>query len=268
MQGVIGWVRRDARMQLFLLLPLFIAAYWIPLRSMVHVWMSNEDYSYGFIIPVVSAYLLWEKRSILKNAHIESSWRIFPFLVVAVALSLYGILGSSGNISMPAVPLLIILFAAFVFGSEAVKKLLLPLGFLFFMVPVPASIDRSLGVFLKAVSTKLGGAAISLCDIPVNISGNIIDLGVTRLQVVDACSGMRFLFPLMALGVLYAYFFERVMWKRIVCVIATMPIAVFTNGLRIGITGILTNYYGKEAAEGFFHDFEGWAIFMVAFFFL
>lgn len=256
---------RDPRIQVVIFLTIFIAAYWVPLRSMVHTWMSNADYSYGFMIPLISAYLLWEKRFCLRTVRIASSWRLLPVLAAVVALSLYGILGSSGNIAMPAIPLLLILFTAFIFGIEAVKKLLLPLGFLVFMVPVPAVIERSLGMLLKDVSTQLGGAVIRLCNIPVFVSGNIIDLGTTKLQVVDACSGMRFLFPLVALGVLYAYFFEQVRWKRIICVIATLPIAVLSNGLRIGITGVLTNYYGKEAAEGFFHNFEGWALFVVAF---
>jgi exosortase D (VPLPA-CTERM-specific) len=265
MPGVIARGARDPRIQAAFFLPLFIAAYWVPLRSMVHTWMSSADYSYGFMIPLISAYLFWEKRSCLRTVRIASSWKTLPFLAVVVALSLYGILGSSGNIAMPAIPLLLIFFPAFIFGIEAVGKMLLPLGFLVFMVPVPAAIERSLGVFLKSVSTQLGAAVIRLCNIPVYVSGNIIDLGAARLQVVDACSGMRFLFPLLALGVLYAYFFERVKWKRIFCVIATLPIAVLCNGLRIGITGILTSYYGKEAAEGFFHDFEGWAMFVVAF---
>lgn len=265
MPGMIDGVVQDFRTRALAFLTLFVVAYWFPLKSIVHTWTSNDDYSYGFIIPVISAYLLWEKRSYLRNARIESSWRIFPLLVAAVLLSLYGILGSSGNISLPTVPLLFILFSAFIFGVELVRNLMLPLGFLFFMVPVPATIERSLGMFLKSVSTKLGGGVISFCDIPVHVSGNVIDLGTTQLQVVDACSGMRFLFPLLAIGVLYAHFFERAMWKRVFCVVATLPIAVFNNGLRIGITGILTNYFGKEAAEGFFHDFEGWAMFMVAF---
>ena len=265
MSRLVREMMRDPRNQAMLLLAMFIAAYWVPLRSMAHTWMNDADYSYGFLIPLISAYLLWENRASLRNVRIECSWEILPFLILAVLLSIYGILGSSGNIAMPAVPLLLLLFAAFNFGGAVLRILLLPLSFLFFMVPVPAVIERSLGVFLKSVSTHLGGMLIALCQIPVNVSGNVIDLGVTQLQVVDACNGIRFLFPLLALGVLYAKFFERALWKRIVCIIATLPIAVFINGLRIGITGILCEYFGKGAAEGFFHDFEGWAMFMLAF---
>lgn len=247
-----------------ILLSLFIAAYWIPLKTIVNIWRTDEDYSYGFLIPLFSAYLLWNKRKVLHNIRFKTAWPVLPFLIFFVLLSLYGILGSSGNISMPAVPVLIILFTAFCFGMGTIRRLIMPLGFLVFMIRIPPSIEGSLGLYLKQISSKLGGAIISLFNISVNVSGNIIDLGVTQLQVVDACSGMRYLFPLMALGVVYAYLFEKVTWKRVFCVSATIPLAVLTNALRIGITGVLTNYYGKVVAEGFFHGFSGWILFMAA----
>ena len=136
------------------------------------------------------------------------------------------------------------------------------------MVPLPVVLDRTIGVFLKYISSQLGGMIVRASGLSVYVSGNVIDLGVTQLQVVDACSGLRFVFPLVALGILYAYFFEKILWKRVFCVVATLPIAILTNGLRIGTTGILTHYIGPEVAQGFFHDFSGWAIFMVAFVFL
>jgi exosortase D (VPLPA-CTERM-specific) len=247
------------------LLGIFIAAYWVPIRGMVHVWQTNEDYSYGFIIPIVTLYLLWDKRSVLLSTPVRSSWRVLPLLVIFVLLSIYGVLGSSGNISMPAVPILIILFAAFCLGTQFARQAMLPLGFLIFMVPIPAFLERTLGTWLKSVSSNLGGSLVQLFGIPVHVSGNLIDLGVTKLQVVDACNGLRYLFPLLAIGVIYSYLFERVTWKRIFCVVATLPIAVLINSLRIGITGILANWYGASAAEGFFHDFTGWVMFMVAF---
>jgi exosortase len=221
--------------------------------------------SYGFLIPIVSAYLLWEKRKELGDLEVKSSWWVLPLLVIFYLLSLYGTLGSSGNISMPSIPILIILFTAFCFGISLTKRLALPLGFFVFMVPVPSAVELSLGIFLKAVSSKLGGLIIRAADIPVFVSGNVIDIGVTQLQVVDACSGMRFLFALLALGVLYAYLFEKVLWKQIFCVFATIPISILTNAMRIGATGILANYYGAGVAEGFFHGFSGWSIFMLAF---
>jgi exosortase D (VPLPA-CTERM-specific) len=232
---------------------------------MVSAWSNNEDYSYGFLIPLASAYLLWEKRASLRDIPLRSSWGMLPLVFFFVLLSLYGILGSSGNVSKPSIPILIILFTGFCFGIETVKRLILPLGFLFFMVPLPPPIEKYFGLYLKAVSTQMGGAFISLCNIPVNVSGNIIDLGVMQLQVVDACNGMRYIFPLLALGTLYAHFFERVLWKRALCVLATIPLGVLFNALRIGITGVLTDWFGPTVAEGFFHDLSGWIVFVFAF---
>jgi len=235
------------------------------MKAMVSIWWTDEDYSYGFLIPIISAYILWDKRDVIRKLHVKSSWAVLPGLIFFVLLSIYGILGSSGNISMPSLPILIILFAIFCFGWAAIKELIVPLGFLVFMIPVPAILERYLGLVLKSVSSRMGGAIIDALNIPVHVSGNVIDLGVTQLQVVDACSGMRYLFALLALGVVYAYFFEKATWKRIVAVLSTIPIAVITNGIRIGITGILTEKYGAAMAEGFFHGFSGWVLFMVAF---
>ena len=259
---------RNIRLNVFVLLALFIGAYWIPLNGIVNTCITNDDYSYGFLIPVISAYLFWDMRSRLNGLKIKSAWSVLPVLLLFVLISIYGILGSSGNVSRPAIPVLIILFAAFCFGIQTVKRFALPLCFLIFLVPLPPVLDRTFGVFLKSISSTVGGLIIKMCGLSVHVSGNVIDLGVTQLQVVDACSGLRFIFPLFALGIVYAYFFERVAWKRIFCVFSTIPIAILTNGLRIGITGVLANSYGAKVADGFFHDFSGWVIFMVAFAFL
>jgi exosortase D (VPLPA-CTERM-specific) len=255
-------------LKISVLLSLFIAAYWIPLKGIVNTWLTNPDYSYGFLVPVISTYFLWDKRATLRDLRVRGSWEILPILVFFVLLSLYGILGSSGNIARPAIPILIILFVAFCFGIKTVKRLALPLGFLIFMVPLPAILDRTIGLYLKSLSSKLGGVLLRTSGMSVHVSGNIIDLGITQLQVVDACSGLRFVFPMFALGIVYAHFFERVAWKKVICVLATIPIAILTNVLRITVTGILTNKYGTDMAEGFFHGFSGWAIFMVALVFL
>lgn len=253
------------RMASGLLLVLFIAAYWVPIKSIVHTWITNDDYSYGFLIPAVSAYLFWDMRDRMNGLRLKNYWPSLPFLVLMILVSIYGILGSSGNISRPAVPILFILFFIFCYGLDAFKQFYLPLCFLVFIVPLPAVLDRTIGLRLKAVSSQLGGLILRAFGQSVHVAGNVIDLGVAKLQIVDACSGLRFLFPLFALGIIYAYFFEKISWKRFVCVAASAPIAIFSNGLRIGITGILTKYFGPAMAEGFFHEFSGWMIFIVAF---
>ncbi|MCD4676523.1 MAG: EpsI family protein [Desulfobacula sp.] len=251
-----------------ILLLIFVGAYFVPFSSLYNTWMTNDDYSYGILIPFISAYFLWDKKQSLRDVTIQSCWPVFPVLLFFVLLSIYGVLGSSGHISRPALPVLIVLFAIFCFGKDLFKRISLPLCFLIFMIPLPTVLDRTIGVYLKTISSQLGGMFLRGCGYSVYVSGNVIDLGVTKLQVVDACSGLRFLFPLMALGVIYGYFFERVVWKRVACVLITIPIAILTNILRIGIAGLLTYNFGSKMAEGFFHDFQGWAIFMFSFVFL
>ena len=145
------------------------------------------------------------------------------------------------------------------------KKLAFPLSLFIFMIPLPTVFGTKIGVYLKLISTKLGELILRIFGVSVFVEGNIIDLGVTQLQVVDACSGLRYILPLLALGLLFAYFFEKVRWKQIILVFSTIPIAIVSNSIRIGITGILAQWYGPEVAEGFFHGFSGWLIFMLAF---
>jgi exosortase D (VPLPA-CTERM-specific) len=136
------------------------------------------------------------------------------------------------------------------------------------MIPLPTVVQTGIGVPLKLLSTKLGGGILDAFGIPAFVQGNVIDLGTIQLQVVDACSGLRYILPLLALGALFAYFFEKTTWKRAALVIFTIPIAVITNGIRIGATGFLSQKYGAGMAEGFFHAFSGWLVFMFAFFLL
>ncbi|BBO85866.1 hypothetical protein DSCO28_64320 [Desulfosarcina ovata subsp. sediminis] len=261
-------MRHKALIQAGLLLALFILCFWGTLEGVVHTWMTNDDYSYGFLIPVMAGYFIWEDRKQLQKIRVHPDFRALPFLLFFLIFAIYGILGSSYSAVRPSIPFILIFMTLLCFGMDALKKLWLPLGFLIFMMPIPNMMNRYLGEPLKLFSSKMGAEIIRLWGISVHTAGNVIDMGFTQLQVVDACSGLRFLFPLIALGVAYAYFFQKSPWKRGISVLATIPISVLTNGLRVGLTGILTEAWGTKAAEGFFHAFEGWAIFMVAFVFL
>lgn len=132
------------------------------------------------------------------------------------------------------------------------------------MFPLPNFFNFRITLALKLVSTKIGVLMMRAYGMSAFQDGNVIDLGFTKLQVVDACSGLRYLFPLIILGILAAYFFRTRWWKKIVLVFSTIPITIFTNSLRIAFTGILSERFGSKAVEGFFHDFEGLVIFMIA----
>jgi exosortase D (VPLPA-CTERM-specific) len=132
------------------------------------------------------------------------------------------------------------------------------------MFPPPHFLNTKLTFGLKLISSQLGVALLHLYGMSAYREGNVIDLGFTQLQVVDACSGLRFLFPLLIMGILLAYYYRAALWKRLVLVLSTIPLTIVTNSLRIALTGIIYTHWGAAAAEGFFHGFSGWLIFMVS----
>ena len=136
------------------------------------------------------------------------------------------------------------------------------------MFPPPNLLYGNLSLRLKLVSSWLGVEMIQLFGLSAHREGNIIDLGFTQLEVVDACSGLRYLFPLFALSIFLAYQYRTAFWKRAVLVVSSIPVTIFTNALRIASVGILYQFFGSKVAEGFFHDFSGWLIFMASLAFL
>ncbi len=233
--------------------------------GLFHIWATNEDYSYAFLIPIMSAYLIWERRQELRRTSVSTNWVGGILFVFFILVSAYGILGSSPSAVRPAIPLIILAITLFCFGKQIFKIMLFPLALLIFMIPLPTMYGALVGVHLKRISTVLGELILRMAGITVFVEGNVIDLGVTQLQVVDACSGLRYVLPLLCVGVIFAYFFEKVRWRQVVIAVSTIPIAIITNGIRIGATGILAERYGSDVAQGFFHGFSGWLIFMFAF---
>lgn len=242
----------------------FMACYYTTIMGLIYLWQTDGDYSYAPILPIISGYIIWTKRKELAAAPVTTSWPGAIAFLILLAISIYGILGSSPSAVRPAIPLVLLAITLFCFGKERFKLLLFPLFLLVFMIPLPTLIQTRIGIPLKIISTRLGEGLLRLAGVSVFVEGNIIDLGVTQLQVVDACSGLRYILPLLALGVIFAYFFEKSRWKQIALVASTIPIAIFANGFRIGITGYLAQHFGREAANGFFHGFSGWLIFVFA----
>ena len=147
-------------------------------------------------------------------------------------------------------------------GMSLLKVTLLPIAFLLFAIPLPYVVDAGLSFQLQLLSSQLGVAFIRLFQIPVYLEGNVIDLGVYKLQVVEACSGLRYLYPLMSLGFLAAYLFQAPLWQRVLVFLSTIPITIAMNSLRIGLVGVMVDHFGPQDADGFLHMFEGWIIFI------
>lgn len=229
---------------------------------------DSEDFSYCYLVPFIFAYLVYTNRQSLRGVTSRSSLWGVAVAALAGVIYLGGRLGSIETLTYGAIWISLVAMALLLFGTDLVKRLAFPFFVLAFIVPLPPFLNRMLTFKLKLISSRLSVEMMHRAGLSVFGEGNIIDLGVTQLQVVDACSGLRYVYPLILMGLVFAYLFHRRWWERVIIVVATVPISVVSNALRIAITGYLTLKVSPEAAEGFFHGFSGWLIFMVSFAFL
>jgi len=252
------------RIQWILLAACFVFAFRQTLAGLWNVWISGGDESFALAIPFVAGYIIWEKRRLLDAAAARPNYTALPLVALFLVFGLYGVLGSSPSAVRIMLPLVLLSVTLSCFGSRCFRLLALPLSLTVFMLPLPTFMEVHLGLPLRRMSTHFGVMLLRVLDVSVFVEGNVIDLGVTRLQVVEACSGLRYLMPLLALGVLFAYFFISGTAKRLTLVVATLPLSIIANGLRIAVTGFLAQNHGPEVAEGFFHAFSGWLFFVFA----
>ncbi len=248
-----------------LLVFLVILMYWNVYVDLFTIWSNQEEYSHGFMIPLVAIYFVWQKKD--KIIAEQSQSIILGYLVVLFALAIYFV-GTIGDLffllRFSFIFLLIGLTLLFV-GYRSTKTMLIPILLLVSSFPLPPIIQASLTIKLQLLSSQLGVFLIRACNIPVYLEGNVIDLGNYQLQVVEACSGLRYLFPLMSLAFICVYLYQVVFWKRALVFLTAIPITLLMNSFRVGVIGVLVQYWGTAAAEGFIHDFEGWVVFMVCF---
>ena len=231
------------------------------LKYMV-TWWERPEYSHGYLIPLITAFLIWQKKDKLQNVQFEGSWAGILLTVFGVLIFFAGELSTLYTIIQYSFLIAVAGVALAFMGWRAFKIIWVPLLILAFMIPLPNFLYNNLSAQLQLISSQLGVAIIRLFNISVYLEGNVIDLGTYKMQVVEACSGLRYLFPLMTLSFIAAYFFNGPLWKRGVIFLSSIPITVLMNSFRIGVIGILVDYWGPSMAEGFLHDFEGWAVFM------
>lgn len=231
------------------------------LRHMVAAW-GRDEYSHGYLIPVICALLIWQRIPDLRHDERNGCWIGFGIVGVSFVVALMGEWGTLYTVVEYAFLLTILGIALACVGLRGIQRLWAPLTYLIFMVPLPTFLYRGLSSEMQLISSKLGVAIIRVLGIPVFLQGNVIDLGVYQLQVVEACNGLRYLFPLLSFGFLCAYLYKGPFWQKAVIFLSAAPWTIFLNSFRIGVTGVLVNHGGIAMAEGFLHDFEGWFIFM------
>ena len=232
------------------------------LNRMVDSWFEREEYSHGIMIPVLSIFLIWQKKDILETCEFKGGYSGIVVVLLGILLIFLGEVSAITIFIQYGYVFAVAGLALSYMGWPAFKHVIIPFILLLFMIPLPAVIFQELSQYLQNISTQIGVFVIQLFDISVYVEGNVIDLGVYKLQVVEACNGLRYLFPLMTLGFIAAYFYKVETWKRVVIFLSSMPITVLMNSFRIGVIGVTVEYWGIEMAEGFLHDFEGWIIFM------
>ncbi|MFY9894939.1 MAG: VPLPA-CTERM-specific exosortase XrtD [Xanthobacteraceae bacterium] len=233
-----------------------------PLLELVRRWSKQEEYSHGFLIPVVVAWLLWSRRDALRNSIGHPSWTGLVLIVLAATMNVIGQLSAIFILSQVGFVVALAGIVLAVGGYSLLRVTLFPIVFLLFAIPLPYFVDSVLTLQLQLVSSELGVFMIQLFQIPVYLDGNIIDLGTSRLLVAEACSGLRYLYPLLCLSFLAAYLFQAPIWQRVIVFLSAIPITIAMNGFRIGLVGILVSKWGAEQAEGLLHLFEGWVIFI------
>jgi exosortase A len=239
--------------------------YFHVLQGLVSDWIRLPDFSHGFLIPIVSLYFVYERRKQYSVLSPSSHWAGLPLLVFGVMLYLLG--GVATEFFTMRFSMLVVLggIILFLLGKEFFKTLLFPVVFLVFMIPIPSVLMDRITFPMQLFASKVAARSLDLIGIPVLREGNIILLANTSLEVAEACSGIRSLISLLALSVVFAYFSQNKTWKRIVLVLSTFPIAIIANAARVTGTGILAHSYGDQVAQGFFHGFSGWILFVVAF---
>jgi len=232
------------------------------LSDLVTRWHKQEEYSHGYFIPLISLWLLWRRRqAMIESRGQPSAWGLVALAAGAAML----VLGELSAI-MILVQLAFLVFLVglvLCYGGISLTRLtLLPIAILLFAIPMPYFIESQLTWRLQLVSSQLGVLLLRGLDYSVYLEGNVIDLGRYKLQVIEACSGLRYLYPLLSVGFLMAYMYPAALRWRALVLLSTVPITILTNSLRIAIVGVLVERWGTGMAEGFLHYFEGWIIFI------
>lgn len=239
--------------------------YWNVFSDLIMIWDSKEEYSHGYMIPFVALYFLWLQKDLILSKKFTPSYLGVILSVFAIAIYFIGIVGDTYSLLRFSFIFLLIGLALSICGFKVTRLILIPIFLLIFSFPLPPVVQAGLTSKLQLISSQLGVSFIRACEIPVFLEGNVIDLGNYKLQVVEACSGLRYLFPLMSLAFICAYMYQVTFWKRAILFLISIPVTVLMNSFRIGVIGLLVDNWGISMAEGFIHDFEGWIVFMACF---
>lgn len=244
---------------------LLVVLYFPTFSMFIYDWSNDENYSHGFLVPLIVGYLVWTKRKQLREITPKPSLTGLFVLIFGVLVYLLGTIGSEWFVRRASLIIVLGGLILYLYGVSCFKTLLFPLGYLIFMVPLPAIVYSTIAFRLQLLVSRVSAGMIALVGIPVHRNGNIIEVASGPLAVEEACSGMRSIMALLALSALFAYILYRTKLRQWILVAFALPVAVVTNIIRVTSTGIAAHYLGREVAEGVLHDSFGWFVFVLAF---
>jgi exosortase len=245
--GILGWL------------------YWSIVGALIRQWWEDDNYSHGFLVPLFSGYLIWQRRADLRALTPNGSWIGLLVLMAGAAALLLGELGAENFIMRSSLIVVLAGLVLFHLGRDSFRELAFPLLFLMFAVPLPATLFYAVAFPLQNLAARNAALVLDLLGIPVLIEGNVIHLSQISLGVTEACSGTRSLISLLCAAVALAALTLPGMWGRSALVAAAVPITVAANAGRVVATGLIGEWIGVNYARGFFHAVSGWLFFALAF---
>ncbi len=235
------------------------------IKLLVWQWYNDADYGHGFLVPILSAYLIWARRDTLRLIPRKPSAWGMVVVLGSLGFLFLGSLGAENSLSRISILFTICGLIVYFAGWAKLRAMTFPLAFLIFAIPFPAVVYNEIVFPLQFLASKFATRVLEMLNLfPVMREGNILVLPQMKLEVVEACSGIRSLMSLLALAAGYGYVVERSVAVRWLLIVAMVPLAIISNGTRVMITAIMANYIGAKAAQGFMHEFSGWVIFVVA----
>ncbi len=242
---------------------LLIICYAPILYRMAVQWATDENMGHGFLVPVLAGFIAWRRRGqLLAAPRKPNAWGLF-LVVFAACEAVVATLGAELFTARLAFVIALVGVILYIGGTRWVRILAFPLLLLLFMIPIPAILYAQLTLKLQMLASHLGEILISAMGIPVLRAGNTLQLPSQTLDIAEACSGIRSLMSLAFLSLIYAYFFDKRIWMRWALLACTIPIAIGANGIRVAVTGWLSEI-NVSLAQGAYHETEGYIVFVVA----
>jgi len=232
--------------------------------KLVYDWFTIPDYSHGPLVPLFTAYLIWEKRKVLSTIPVKPTWSGIPLVLFGLAVLILGVYGVELFTARISFVFLLAGIIWTLLGRAMLRALFFPLIVLVLAIPFPAIVFNQITFPLQLLASRIASDILPVLGVPTLHEGNIIELPIMKLEVAEACSGIRSLMSLFTLAVFYSHFLERSTLRRVILVLASIPIAVAANVARIVGTGLCVQYWDPDKALGFFHEFTGLVMFVVS----